>query len=40
MLTTWRRQSDGTYSVDVYRTVSLPLVALPHVTIDLDALFV
>lgn len=38
-LTAWRRQPDGTYSQDVFRSGSLQLFALPHVTIDLDALF-
>jgi Uma2 family endonuclease len=38
-LTAWRRQSDGTYSTDIYRTGSLQLAALPDVTVDLDALF-
>lgn len=39
VLTAWRRQPDGSYTETVYRSGTVRLVALPHVTIDLDALF-
>ncbi len=38
-LTTWRRQADGTYAETVYRGGIVQPMALPRVTIDLDALF-
>jgi Uma2 family endonuclease len=38
-VTAWRRQPDGGYSEAVYRTGTIELVALPGVTVDLDALF-
>ncbi len=38
-LTAWRRQPDGTYEQTVYRGGTVQSVALPNVTIDLDALF-
>ena len=38
-LITWRRQSDGTYEERVYAAGQVVPVALPGVTIDLDALF-
>ncbi|MGH2615515.1 MAG: Uma2 family endonuclease [Thermomicrobiales bacterium] len=37
-LTTWRRQPDGTYTEDLYRGGVIPVVSLPGVTIDFDAL--
>jgi Uma2 family endonuclease len=37
-LTVWRRQPDGSYSEDLYRGGVVPVVSLPGVTIDLDAL--
>ena len=37
-LTAWRRQSDGSYFEEVYRRGIVPVVSLPGVTIDLDAL--
>jgi Uma2 family endonuclease len=38
-LTAWRRQSDGTYVQTLHRGGTVEPVALPNVTIDLDALF-
>jgi hypothetical protein len=38
-LTARRRQSDGGYDETVYRGGAVQPVALPNVTIDLDALF-
>lgn len=38
-LTAWRRQPDGTYQETVYRGGFVQPVAIPGVTIDLDALF-
>ena len=38
-LTAWRRQPDGSYSEQVFRAGNVLPVALPNVTIDLDALF-
>lgn len=38
-LMTWRRQADGTYVVTIYRGGTVEPMALPGVTIDLDALF-
>ena len=38
-LTTWRRQRDGSYAETVYTGGQVHPVALPGVTIDLDALF-
>ena len=38
-LTAWRRQSDGTYEETVYRGGIVRPGSLPHVAIDLDALF-
>jgi Uma2 family endonuclease len=38
-LTTWRRQPNGTYSEMVFHGGKVQPVALPGVTIDLDALF-
>jgi Uma2 family endonuclease len=38
-LTAWRRQPDGTYTESVFRGGLVQPVALPGVTIDLDALF-
>lgn len=38
-LTVWRRQPNGTYSESVYLGGIVPVVSLPGVTIDLDALF-
>ena len=37
-LTVWRRQSDGSYSEELYRGGIVPVTSLPGVTIDLDAL--
>jgi Uma2 family endonuclease len=37
-LTTWRRQPDGAYAEEVYRGGIIPVLSLPGVTIDLDAL--
>lgn len=39
VLTAWQRQPDGSYTETVYRSGTVRLVALPHVTIDLDTLF-
>jgi Uma2 family endonuclease len=38
-LTAWRRQPDGSYTESVYTGESVQPVALPGVSIDLDALF-
>jgi Uma2 family endonuclease len=38
-LTAWRRQEDGTYATQVYHGGTIQPVALPGVTVDLDALF-
>lgn len=38
-LTAWRRQPDGSYTETLYRGGSVQPIALPNVTIDLDALF-
>jgi Uma2 family endonuclease len=38
-LTAWRRQPDGSYTETVLRGGTVEPVALPRVTIDLDALF-
>ena len=38
-LTAWRRQPDGSYTETLYRGGTVQPVALPGVTIDLDALF-
>lgn len=37
-LTAWRRQADGSYTETVYRGGLVPVVSLPGVSIDLDAL--
>ena len=37
-LTAWRRQPDGSYTEDLYQGGGVPVVSLPGVTIDLDAL--
>ena len=37
-LTAWRRQPDGTYTEDLYRDGLVPVVALPGLGIDFDAL--
>ena len=37
-VTAWRRQPDGTYLESLHTGGPLPIWALPHVTIDLDAL--
>jgi Uma2 family endonuclease len=37
-LTAWRRQPDGSYTQDLYQGGEVPVVSLPGVTIDLDAL--
>lgn len=37
-LTAWRRQPDGTYAEELYRGGIVPVVCLPGVSIDLDAL--
>ena len=39
-LTAWRRQPDGSYTETLYQGGTVQPVALPGVTIDLDALFV
>jgi len=39
-LTAWRRERDGRYSESLHRGGTIEPVALPGVTIDLDALFV
>jgi Uma2 family endonuclease len=38
-LITWRRQADGTYNELLYTAGAVQPMALPDVTIDLDALF-
>ena len=38
-LTAWRRQPDGTYAEAVHRGGTIEPIAVPGVTIDLDALF-
>lgn len=38
-LTAWRRQPDGSYTETTYRGGTITPVALPGVSIDLDALF-
>ena len=38
-LTAWRRQADGSYTETLFRGGTVQPVALPNVTIDLDALF-
>ncbi|HET8522400.1 MAG TPA: Uma2 family endonuclease [Thermomicrobiales bacterium] len=38
-LTAWRRQPDGSYSESVIHGGTVQPVALPNVTVDLDALF-
>jgi Uma2 family endonuclease len=38
-LTAWRRQPDGRYTETLYRGGTVQPLVLPHVTIDLDALF-
>jgi Uma2 family endonuclease len=38
-LTAWRRQPDGTYTVEVHRSGRIRPVALPNVSIDLDVVF-
>lgn len=38
-LTVWRRQPDGSYTENLVRNGTVQPVALPNVTIDLDALF-
>lgn len=37
-LTAWRRQPDGNYAEETYRGGMIPVVSLPGVIIDLDAL--
>ena len=37
-LTTWRRQPDGNYTEDLYRGGLVPVVSLPGLAIDFDAL--
>ncbi len=37
-LTAWRRQPDGAYSEELYRGGPVPVVSLPGVVIDFDAL--
>ena len=39
-LSAWRRQPDGTYAETVHHGGTITPAELPHVTIDLDALFV
>ncbi len=39
ILTTWRRQPDGSYTETTYEHGSVQPAALPNVTIDFDALF-
>ena len=39
-LTAWRRQPDGTYVQELYRGGIIPVLSLPGVTIDLNALLV
>ncbi|CAA9518521.1 MAG: hypothetical protein AVDCRST_MAG73-41 [uncultured Thermomicrobiales bacterium] len=38
-VTVWRRQPDGSYQESFYRGGVVPVLSLPGVTIDLDALF-
>jgi Uma2 family endonuclease len=38
-LTSWVRQSDGTYQESVHRSGTISPTALPEVTLDLDTLF-
>ncbi|MGH2561870.1 MAG: Uma2 family endonuclease [Thermomicrobiales bacterium] len=38
-LTAWRRQPDGRYSKDVFRTGTVEPIGLPGVAIELEALF-
>lgn len=38
-VTVWRRQPDGTYTETLYRTGTIRPVALPNVTIEVEALF-
>jgi Uma2 family endonuclease len=38
-MTAWRRQPDGTYTETTYEGGAVQPVALPNVTVDLDALF-
>jgi Uma2 family endonuclease len=38
-LTAWRRQADGSYAESVHRDGTIVPIAVPGVTIDLDALF-
>lgn len=37
-LTAWRRRPDGTYSEELYRGGIVPVVSIPGVAVDLDAL--
>jgi hypothetical protein len=37
-LTAWRRQPDGGYTEEIFRSGSVRPVALPDVSIDLDRL--
>lgn len=37
-LTAWRRQADGSYAEEIYSGGIIPVLSLPDVTIDLDAL--
>ena len=37
-LTAWRRQPDGSYAEETYRGGPVPVVSLPGVVIDFDAL--
>jgi Uma2 family endonuclease len=37
-LTAWRRQPDGSYTEEFYRSGVVPVASLPGVTIDLDVL--
>jgi Uma2 family endonuclease len=38
-LTVWRKQPDGSYTIDEFGTGIVPVQSLPGVSIDLDALF-
>ena len=38
-LTAWRRQPDGTYIESLHTGGTMQPIVLPHVTIDLGALF-